>query len=288
MPYLYLVLSTISSAALTIFATVFNKINSNKKDTAILYNFLLMISVFILWGILFAFNFSFDAGVLIYSLIFSVSFICCNLGLVQALKHGPTTLTTLIVNLSLVLVTIWGFIFWQAKVTTLVIIGLVLVVISLILCLYNKKSPQKSISLKWIFYVVLAFFGNASCTISQRTQQLQYAGQHGEMLMFFATGLSVIVYAILFFKNDRSCTKIILKQSWWAPIGAGVANIGLNLFVMLLATTSLSPSLIYPFISIGGLAIVTLLSVLVFKEKMKCWQWIGIGIGAIATLLLSI
>jgi drug/metabolite transporter (DMT)-like permease len=62
----------------------------------------------------------------------------------------------------------------------------------------------------------------------------------------------------------------------------------LNYFVILLAATSLSPSLIYPVIGVGSLAVVIMFSLFAFKEKLKWWQWLGLGIGAVATLLLSI
>lgn len=55
-----------------------------------------------------------------------------------------------------------------------------------------------------------------------------------------------------------------------------------------MALTALSPSLIYPVLGVGGLAVVTIFSLLVFKEKMRWWQWIGVAVGAVAVLLLSI
>ena len=69
---------------------------------------------------------------------------------------------------------------------------------------------------------------------------------------------------------------------------AGICNLILNVFVMLMAVTDLSPSLIYPVIGVGGLAVITVFSLLVFKEKMRWWQWLGVAVGAIAVLLLSI
>ena len=54
------------------------------------------------------------------------------------------------------------------------------------------------------------------------------------------------------------------------------------------ASTDLSPSLIYPVIGVGGLSIVTVFSLLVFKEKMTVRQWLGVAVGAVAVVLLSI
>ncbi len=288
MPYIYLILSVFTNASSSVFGKIFNKKNDEKKDSTVFYNFLLMISVFVGWGILYAFDFSFNANVLIYSALFALCYTVCNVGIINALKYGPATLTSLLIGLSLLVTTIWGFIFWDAKVTVYVIIGLVLVVCAITLCLYTKGKDEKSISWKWLFYVALAFFGNAGCTIVQRTQQIQYNGQHGKMLMLFATGFSALVYLFVYLRSDKSDTPILFKTSWWTPVGAGVCNLILNAMVMLMAVTDLSPSLIYPVIGVGGLAIVTIFSLLVFKEKMRWWQWLGVAVGAVAVVLLSI
>ena len=70
--------------------------------------------------------------------------------------------------------------FWGADFTPCVGVGLVLVAIALFLCIYKGKEKQaekKKFSLKWIIFSLIAFFGNAGCTIVQKTQQLNFNGQ---------------------------------------------------------------------------------------------------------------
>ncbi len=288
MPYIYLIFSVFMNASSSVFGKIFNKQNETKKDSTIFYNFLLMVSVCVGWGLLYAFNFSFNINVLWYSVLFAVCYTVCNIGIINGLKYGPATLTSLLIGLSLLVTTIWGFIFWNVEVTVTVIIGLILVVCAITLCLYTKQKDEKTISWKWLFYVTLAFFGNAGCSIIQRTQQIQYNGEHGNMLMLFAAVFSALAYLFIYLKSNRKDTPTMLKTSWWTPVCAGFCNVILNVFVMLMVLTDLSPSLIYPVIGVGGLAVVTVFSLFIFKEKMRWWQWIGVAIGAVATVLLSI
>ena len=144
MPYLYLIVSVFMSASSSVFGKLFNKQNESKKDSTIFYNFFLLSSVCLGWGILYAFNFSFDANVLWYSALFALCYTVCNVGIINALKYGPAALTALLVGLSLLVTTIWGFIFWDAKITIPVIIGLVLVACAITLCLYTKKKDEKN------------------------------------------------------------------------------------------------------------------------------------------------
>ena len=287
MPYIYLIISVFMSASSSVFGKVYNERTECKNDATIFYNFLFIISACVCWAILYAFNFSFEVDVLWYSIIFATCYIVFSIGSINALKHGPASLTALLICLSLLVTTIWGFIFWDSKLTIYVVVGLIFVVCSIVLCLYTKDKENKMISWKWIFYVALAFFGNAGCAIVQRTQQLQHNGQHANMFMLFAMIFSVTIYLIIYLRSNSEDSLVLLKKSWWGPVCAGACNVVLNLFAMLMVSTNLSPSLIYPVIGAGGLSVVTIFSLFVFKEKMRWWQWLGIIIGAIAVVLLS-
>ena len=80
----------------------------------------------------------------------------------------------------------------------------------------------------------------------------------------------------------------MMRKSWWTPVLASFSNVALNALVMLMALTELPASLIYPVIGVGSLAVVAIFSLFFFKEKMHWRQWLGIFVGAIAVVLLSI
>lgn len=288
MPYLYLILSVCFNASANIFGKYYNIKNIRRENSAPLYNFILLASVFIGWGLLYAFDFSFETRVLPYSLLFALFYMVCNIGLINALKIGPAMLTALFNSLSLILTTIYGFFFWGAPVTAIIIVGLSCATVSMGLCLYTGKRGENKISFKWLIFVFLALIGNAGCAITQRTQQLNFDGNHGNMLMFFASMISLTVFSIMFFRSDKTDAIIILKRSWFLPVSAGICNVALNLFIILLATSAISPSLVYPSVGVGGLVIVILFSLFAFKEKLKWTQWIGVAIGGVATVLLSL
>ena len=288
MPYVYLTISVFMNASSSVLGKLFNRKNASLRSSDILYNFIMILSVFMGWGLMYALDFSFEPSVLIYSLMFGISYSACNIGIIKALKYGPAALTSLFISLSLILTTTWGLIFWDSEFSLSLIAGLVLVAISIILCVYTKEKSEKAISLKWVFFVCLAVFGNSGCSIIQRTQQVKYNGEHSSMLMLFAMCIAIFFSTLIFSKSDKSFAKTIIKHSWWMPVCAGVFNLILNVFVMILATSDLSPSLIYPVLGIGALAVVTVFSLLVFKEKMYPRQWVGMAIGALAILFLSI
>ena len=288
MPYLYLISSVFLAAATNVFGAFFNRKNETEKDSTAFYNLILCSASFLCWLIYYCFDFSFSWKVLPYSMGFGACYALCNIAYIKASKIGPASLTALFISFALLGTTVWGFIFWDAPVTVLGIIGIVLVACSVVLCLYEKKEEDKKFSWKWLFWALMAFVGNAGCVIVQRTQQMHCNYQHAGMLMAFALLFAVLTNLFLWGRSDRTGDKQRLKTLGALPAMAGVGNFLLNLFVILLAATSLSPALIYPVIGVGELMVTMLFAVSVLKEKLKWWQWIGIAMGAVAILLLSL
>lgn len=288
MDYVYLISTVFLQSALSVLGGFFSRKNRDKKDSGTLYTLLLILSVFSAWIIMFIFDSDATFSVIPYSVLFALGYATALFMMTEALKCGPVVLTSLILQLSLIGATIWGFFFWNDAFTPMVGIGLGLVAASLWLCLYTGKKESQKISLKWLVCVSLMFIGNAVCTIVQKNQQLDFDGKYGNFTMMVATGLSVIAVFILYLKSDKRDSKEIITTSWIYPVCAGIMNALANLMVILLATSSLSPSLVYPVISIGALSVTTVFSVLIFKEKMKWWRWCGVAVGAVAVVLLSI
>jgi drug/metabolite transporter (DMT)-like permease len=288
MPYFLLVLVVLLNSTSSIFGGYYNRACIEKKDSSSFFNFLQMASIFLCWLIYYLIDFSFDVKVIPYAIGMGIVFFGAAFGHINAMRTGPVMLSTLFLQLSLIATTIWGLIFWQTEINAFIIIGIILVVITLWLCLYTgKKETDKKISFKWLVYVFICFVSNASCTIIQREQQMAFDGKHGNLLMVIATGLALILFAIKFLKSDRSDVKFMLTK-WYYPVLTGTCNMPMNLCVILLATSSLLPSLIYPVIGVGALIIVMLFSLFAFKEKLRWWQWLGVFCGAVATVLLSI
>ena len=291
MPYLYLVSTLFLSSASGILGSFYNRKTSGMRDATALYNFMICSASFLGWTVLFLIQPSFDARVIPYGIGFGIGYAVCMIGFINALRTGPISLTTLFLNLSLIATVIWGFFFWNSDPSILVIIGLVLVAVALWLCLYTGKENDGvgKISLKWLFFVALTFVGNSACAIIQKTQQLHFNGNHGNLMMMCGLCFASLFCLVLYLRSDKSDSKEILKKGFgFFPVADGLLNTLHNLIVIILATSTISPSIIYPTIAIGGLAFTCIFSLIVFKEKLRLWQWIGIAVGAVAVAILSI
>jgi drug/metabolite transporter (DMT)-like permease len=286
--YVYLICSVVCASTSSIFSRFFNSKNGDVKNASSLYSLLVCFAGLIGWGVLYASDFSFEPLVLLYSLGFGVSFVIVQTGIVNATKTGPVSLSALASQLSLIGTTIWGFIFWGDTPNAFSVVGILLVVVALWLCLgSNKKDEEKGVSFKWLTFAVMAFVGNMSCAIVQKSEQIAFNGEHGNQLMFFAMFFACIASYVLYSKNRCENEKNVLRNGYY-PTVAGLCNVGLNFCIISMLQRGLATSLIYPTIAVGGLSLVSLFSVFVFKEKLSWKRWLGIAIGVLAIVLLSI
>ncbi len=291
MPYLYLIGAMCSSCALSVCGSLYNRKNAARHHVSNLYNLLIACSMFVCWCVMYIADFSFDLGVLPYSLGFAACYTLAMIGHIKALGSGSVALTAFVKQLSLVAVSFWGFVFWDTPLSLNVAIGIVLITVALALCFLKRKAAGEkaaTVTARWFAYAAVLLIGNAGCSIIQKYQQFAFDGQHGAMLMVFAALFSAVICVLLSLREKKDDWSTAAKTTWFFPVGAGFASAMLNLFVLLMASTALSPSVIYPGIAVGGVTLTTLVSVFIFREKLSQRQWLGLGVGVVALVFLNL
>lgn len=289
MEYLYLLMAMTFSATITIGGRLYNDRNKERSNTSLLYNVLSAVANAFVWLVLWIFDFSFDAKVLPYCGLLGIFVGLFNMGMIGALKYGSTSVTALVKQMALVGISVWGFVFWDAQLSWMTGIGLVLVVIALVLCLVNKKDGVQSGSFwKWAFYAVLITVGNAGIGIVLRYQQMAFDYQHKNMFMFFGVLFGAVFCALLALREDKKHWKAAIRSSWMFSALAGSSSALSNVFIILMIQQQMSASIIYPGIAVGGLMITTIISFVGFRERLRPLQWVGLAIGAVALALLNL
>lgn len=290
MDYFYLMMAVLTCSVPSVCTGFYNKYNSHKSGASNLYTLMRMVGALVCWLIIFLINPAFEIKVLPYSILFGFFYAMSLIGYVNGVRFGSIALTSLFLQLSLIFVAIWGFAFWGQKISLIAIIGIVLCIVSLSLCLIDgKKAGKEKITLKWLVFALMGLIGCGGCAVAQRTQQMNFNGDYGNMLMVFGMAISLVFSLVVYFKQERKDgLQIIKSYSVAIPLFDGVFNFLYNLFVILLATSILSSTVIYPVIAVGALALSSIFSVVFFKEKLRWWQWLGMIVGAGAVVLLSI
>lgn len=289
MNLVYLMTAMAFSAMITVGGRLYNSRTASYRGVTRFYSLLVPAFASLGWLVLLLFDFSFDVGILPYSLLYGVGYIAFTVGMLGALTYGPTSLTGLIKQISLVAVSFWGFAFWNTPFTLLSGLGILFTLLSLFLCLAKKKGEDGfSDRGKWLFYVSLVALGNASCSIIQRYQQMTFDYQHKNAFMFFGVLFATLFSLFFALREEKGEWRRVCAESWWCPAIAGAASAASNVFVLLMIKAEMSTSVIYPGIAVGGLIITTLIAFFAFREKLRLSQWVGLGIGAVALVLLNL
>lgn len=230
-----------------------------------------------------------NAALLPYAVIFGISFGTAVVGNFLALQSGPLSFTTLFVNFSLLIPTVYGIIFYDEPIGIFLIVGLVFLALSIIAVnLKEKGIKEKKINIKWIVFTLLSFIGNGGCTTSQTAQQRAFAGEYKSELMIIALSIAFIAVLIFAIFSEKKQMLSNIKIGLPHHLLYGLCNGLVNLFVMMLTGRNVLPvSVIFPTISAAGIIGASVLAVLIYKEKLTKLQMAGIGLGAVAAVFLN-
>jgi len=226
-----------------------------------------------------------EIGVLPYAIAFAVSYAVATIASVLAISYGSMALTTLIISFSLILPTVYGLIFLEETISFGFIIGIILLVVSLVLI--NKKTEGVKLSAKWIIYVFLAFMGNGMCSVIQKMQQVSYNGEYKNEFMIAALFFVTVFLSIFSLIKREKNTFTYMKVGWHLALGCGVMNGLVNLFVMVLSG-EIPASILFPLISAGGIIAAYMVSKWFYKEILTKAQFLGLILGTMSAIFLSI
>lgn len=224
------------------------------------------------------------------TLPYSIAFVAANMsaiaGMTIALKVGQLALTSLILSYSLILPTMYGLIFLHDKATVFTYLGIVLLIISLYF-LNRKREEKKKFSAKWIIWVSIAFVGNGMCSVVQKMQQSAFDGAYKSEFMIVALLIVCVSSAAIAMFEKKENKKLIIKECFkYAPF-KGLANGGVNFLVMVL-TSQLPNSVLFPSISAGGIIFTYIISKILYSENYTVRQNIGFILGILSAVILNI
>lgn len=291
MAYLFLVIATLCYGSESIVSELYNR--RVKKVYPFFYSMLVSFVVLVFFCFYGKFNFSFDFNTILYGAIYGTSFCLATITLLLALKIGRVSITSLIFSYSLILPTLFGVVAYGIRPSVMFYVGLGFFVVSLFL-LGQKKNVEdetgKGFSVKWLVLVILTFFANAACTISQAHHQTLSDGNFRAEFMIVGNGIVFLfnlVLTLINLKKNKETIALNVKKGWHLAILYGVCNAALNLFVMFVVVL-LPTNVIYPIICGGGLLLTLLLSFIIFKEKLSKLQFIGFIVGVVAIVLMNL
>jgi len=285
-----LIITITTFSAMVMLFKYFDKIGVN-NFTAITFNYFTA-------GILALFSYRIENSIielksnvnlnlLICSLIVGVLFVITfNLYAFTAQKIG-ITLSTIANKMSMIIPILIGLILFKEEVTLIKVIGIFLAIGAII---FSSKEDKKSKKLSQVNMLILSllFIGQGLADGILNWAQKNILNSENMNLFFTLTFLSAGLAGGLytFYKIKTSNFKMNKKSILWGII-LGIPNyLTLLYFIKSLKNDLFSSYQVFPIVNIGVIVLCTILSVILFKEKVSFYKWIGVGFGILAISLI--
>lgn len=192
-------------------------------------------------------------------------------------------------RMSVVITISIAILFYDDKLSIIKIVGIALALASVYLVSHKEKVEKSLQKLWWLLpLIVFILAGIIDSSINYAQRYLLSANDFDAFLSTtFATafvfGFIILLYQLVIKKEKFQLQSI--------PVGIllGAINFGTMYFIICaLNSNVLESSALFPVNNLSVLTLSTLISVLVFKEKLSSKNWLGLGLSLLAILILGL
>jgi len=229
----------------------------------------------------------FSSEILPYAVLFSLCYAVTTISFLSAIGNGSLALSSLILSYSLVLPTLYGILFLQERISFIWMIGFVLLIISLYMIQKQDTAEKNKITLRWLFYISIAFTANGFTSVIQRIQQIAFNGSQDINFMVISLVFCVIFLGITALLRERKQIKECISRGLLLSAFNGISNAVTNYLVMV-SLVFIPASLFFPILSAGNVILIFFVSKYIFKESFSHRQLGGLLVGIISLVFMNI
>lgn len=204
----------------------------------------------------------------------------------KAIKYSGIVKTDIAQRMSLFLSLLFSFFIAKEIFGIYKWIGILLAFVAIFLTFYRKNDAELTKNNKWHFLpLVLLGFGVIDILFKKvaSLQELQFT----EVLFLVFPGalfVSLIISIYYLIKGKESFNPINIL---WG-IGVGILNFGnISLYIKAHQALSSNPSTVFASMNMGVIVLGSLVGIMVFKEKVNRWNYLGILLSLLAIGFIS-
>lgn len=289
---LIFVMSLLGSAKVLIQGRCSRNYLSGVSD-CIAYNGIFFVATALTVALLFPIG-SFDLKTVLWASLAGVAALMYQVFYTLALRSGPVSLTVMLCNLNIFLPVCFCIIVYHDTIYVTHLIGIVFMILTLVFSRSSKSGEEeKKASAKWIVFLVLAFLATGLGTTIQRYFVVSVCeGDSGAsvtyLLVLYIVGalLSLPVFLVLKGKEEE---KAPVK---WKPFLVYGALTGIVLAVFqrlnMYVTSVADGTFMLPTYSGLQTVMMTLLGVIIFRDKLSKRQLLGVAFGIACVICMNL
>lgn len=208
-------------------------------------------------------------------------------------EMGKMSLTSVIVNMSLLMPVLYSWFVVGEQIYLGSVIGLALISVTMVLSALSSRSQSGGNHIKWIVCVMIAFVANGLSIITQKYYQLSYGKENAMLFMAVCYSTAAIVFLAIYLRNVCKTKENIreqvssIKKLIVVAVCAGAGSFGGNAILVYLCT-AVNGGILYPCMNGGVCITVALASFFLFKEPVFKMKVVALVIGVAAIVMLNI
>ncbi len=263
----------------------FAKANIKNQTDALLFNGF----IFIFSALIFIKSaFSASYVTMLYAAISGILSVTFQFTYIQALAQGPVSITVLINNLSMMIPIIVSAIVFKEPITITRSIGIILTFATFFL--NTKLEKGSKLSAKWLILTFLTFASNGAINVVQKFFTKSDFGAETQAYVSFLYIVAAIVSLILYLIFKAKGEKKTFRYSPNVFVHAALTGIilGVFQFVNTYAVKVIDGTLYFPAFGGGSTLAMTIIGIILFKDKLTKKQMLGTVMGIVAIIFMSI
>lgn len=285
MAIIYLLLSVVFSTFINLVFKWFSVFNVNKIQ-AILVNYLVCFSIgFVLSG---DFNLLKIIGSdwFKYSIILGSLFVAIFLSMAMTTEKYGVSVNAVSAKMSVIIPVLFAYVYNSERLTIQFVVGILLSLLSIYLI---TKKKQIIIPKKYIYLPIIVFLGSGTIDTSLKLLELNYSNDISINTISYSIFLGAFLVGTTFYtiKNQFNFSNWS-SRNIISGIILGIPNY-FSIYFLLTAikSFSLKSAFVFGINNIGIVLLSTLLSVIIFKEKLTLINKFGVLISVLSIILIA-
>lgn len=285
MAIIYLLLSVVFSTFINLVFKWFSVFKVNKIQ-AILVNYLVCFSIgFVLSG---DFNLLKIIGSdwFKYCIILGSLFVAIFLSMAMTTEKYGVSVNAVSAKMSVIIPVLFAYVYNSERLTIQFVVGILLSLLSIYLI---TKKKQIIIPKKYIYLPIIVFLGSGTIDTSLKLLELNYSNDISINTISYSIFLGAFLVGTIFYtvKNQFNFSNWS-SRNIISGIILGIPNY-FSIFFLLTAikSFSLKSAFVFGINNIGIVLLSTLLSVIIFKEKLTLINKFGVLISVLSIILIA-
>ncbi len=264
------------------------KKNGQKNETNVFwFNALMALASMLFFAVTETDGFAIPAELWLYAIPSACCYCSALICTYFALAEGSFAISMMVISYSIVLPVVYGMAFLKEPVSWLTCIALVIMLASLYLTREDTSKDSNKFSFKWLILITLATVGSGFFAIFKKMQQLRFEEKCNNEFMILSLGITVLVLFVLGLLKRKKNAKSINAKTVLIALGAGFSN-GITNMLTLLINTVMELSISSPISTGMRIVLSFIVSNLFLHERFLRRQIVGVILGAVSLLMLSI